>query len=60
MQAILAFKQAEFLDSTDVTVPFQTGVIYMKLNLFSNAFLKFEIAPISVTLAAISIKLSLA
>jgi tetratricopeptide (TPR) repeat protein len=42
MQAVLAFKQAELLDSTDITISFQTGVLYMGLLLFDEALLKFE------------------
>ncbi len=43
MQALLAFKQAELLDSTDITISFQTGVLYMELLLFDEALMKFEI-----------------
>lgn len=42
MQALLAFKQAELLDSTDITISFQTGVLYMELLLFDEALMKFE------------------
>jgi len=41
-QAILAFNQAEILDSSDITISFQTGVLLMELKLFDEALIKFQ------------------